>query len=334
MITAIACRWLDDGTVGRLEAEKRDDARTRQAIAREAFAGLPLVGHPSSYFVWLPLAEDARADRIAASLARRGISVSTAEPFATSAHIRRRFGWLWARPTSTVCARRWARSGRSSRPTPTSRRPHPPRPTEGYLVTQETPTGWSTSPPGPGPAGSAHRTATSRSRSTASWATCARSPSSAPTAPSTGSARPASTPRACSAPCSTRTRAATSPWPPAPATPSRSSSTCPTPTSCSPGSRARTRSARSSTSWSRRPRPTGKARDLLVRQARAVRGTATFEVACHPAFDYGRAGPRVEIVQGVGAVFTSPLGRVVLRTDRRPQGRGERGRRHVHPGRG
>ena len=87
IITAIACRWLDDGTVSRLEAQKRDDARTRQAIARQAFAGLPLVGHPSSYFAWLPLAEDARADRIAASLARQRISVSTAEPFATSAHI-------------------------------------------------------------------------------------------------------------------------------------------------------------------------------------------------------------------------------------------------------
>jgi len=85
--TAIACRWLDDGTVGRLEARKRDDARTRQSIARDAFAGLPLVGHPSSYFVWLPLPEGARADRIAASLARQRISVSTAEPFATSAHI-------------------------------------------------------------------------------------------------------------------------------------------------------------------------------------------------------------------------------------------------------
>ena len=62
-------------------------------------------------------------------------------------------------------------------------------------------------------------------------------------------------------------------------------------------------------------RPAGKARDLLVRQARAVKGTARFEVACHPAFDYGRLGHQVEIVEGVGAVFTSPLGRVVLRTN-------------------
>jgi DNA-binding transcriptional MocR family regulator len=84
--TAIACRWLEDGTAGRLEARKRDDARTRQSIARDVLAGLPQISHPSSYFVWLPLPEGARADRIAASLAREHISVSTAEPFATSAH--------------------------------------------------------------------------------------------------------------------------------------------------------------------------------------------------------------------------------------------------------
>jgi GH15 family glucan-1,4-alpha-glucosidase len=59
---------------------------------------------------------------------------------------------------------------------------------------------------------------------------------------------------------------------------------------------------------------TRKARDLLVRQARAVRGRATFELACHPAFDYGRAAHTVEVVAGVGAVFESPAGHCVLRT--------------------
>jgi DNA-binding transcriptional MocR family regulator len=83
LTTAIACRWLEDGTVSRLEARKRDDARTRQALARDALAGLTQIGHPSSYFVWLPLPEDARADRVAASLARQHVSVSTAEPYAT-----------------------------------------------------------------------------------------------------------------------------------------------------------------------------------------------------------------------------------------------------------
>src|SRR6202050_967000 len=60
---------------------------------------------------------------------------------------------------------------------------------------------------------------------------------------------------------------------------------------------------------------TRRARDLLVRQARAVRGRATFELACHPAFDYGRAPHTVRLVGGVGAVFESSMGRCVLRTE-------------------
>jgi GH15 family glucan-1,4-alpha-glucosidase len=67
-------------------------------------------------------------------------------------------------------------------------------------------------------------------------------------------------------------------------------------------------------------RHSGRARDILVRQARAVRGRATFELACHPAFDYGRARHTVDIREGIGAVFTagapgSPgTARAVLRT--------------------
>jgi DNA-binding transcriptional MocR family regulator len=87
VMTAIACRWLDDGTVDRLEAHKRIDARARQSIAHDVLAGLPVVGHPTSYFLWLPLPEDVRADRIASALIAERVSVSTAEPFATSAHV-------------------------------------------------------------------------------------------------------------------------------------------------------------------------------------------------------------------------------------------------------
>ena len=87
MLTAIACAWIDDGTVARLEAQKRADAEARQALADQVLAGLPVVRHPSSYFLWLPLAEEVRADQIAMELLREQVSVSTAEPFATSAHI-------------------------------------------------------------------------------------------------------------------------------------------------------------------------------------------------------------------------------------------------------
>ena len=85
--TAIACGWLEDGTVGRLEAEKRKDAAARQAIVGEVLDGLRCVRHPSSYFAWLPLPEETRADLVAAALMREGVSVSTAEPFATSKHV-------------------------------------------------------------------------------------------------------------------------------------------------------------------------------------------------------------------------------------------------------
>ncbi|MFD8642772.1 PLP-dependent aminotransferase family protein [Streptomyces zaomyceticus] len=86
LTTAVACRWLDDGTVDQLEVRKRRDAEARQALARQELAGLSLVSHPSSYFTWLPLPDDARADRLTATLARRHISVSTAEPYNTSTH--------------------------------------------------------------------------------------------------------------------------------------------------------------------------------------------------------------------------------------------------------
>ncbi|MEB0226075.1 PLP-dependent aminotransferase family protein [Pseudomonas sp. 10S4] len=87
VMTAIATAWLDDGTVTLLEAQKRADAQTRQALADEVLSGLRYVRHPSSYFVWLPLSEEARADQIAMALLHEQVSVSTAEPFATSVHV-------------------------------------------------------------------------------------------------------------------------------------------------------------------------------------------------------------------------------------------------------
>lgn len=87
LMTAIACGWIEDGTAARLEAQKREDARQRQAIAAEVLAGLPMVCHPGSYFIWLPLGPDCRADRVAATLNEQGIAVSTAEPFATTVHV-------------------------------------------------------------------------------------------------------------------------------------------------------------------------------------------------------------------------------------------------------
>lgn len=87
IMSAIAVGWLEDGTVAQLEAQKREDARARQALAAQVLKGLAYTAHPSSYFLWLPLAEDARADQVAMQLQRQGVSVSTAEPFAVSTHV-------------------------------------------------------------------------------------------------------------------------------------------------------------------------------------------------------------------------------------------------------
>ena len=87
VLTAIASTWLDDGTVMQLEEEKRKDAQARQALAAQVLEGLRYISHPSSYFLWLPLPEDARADQIAMELMREQVAVSIAEPFAISAHV-------------------------------------------------------------------------------------------------------------------------------------------------------------------------------------------------------------------------------------------------------
>ena len=76
--------------MARWRALKRRNARMRDSGSRWSaryFGGFPVVSHPDSYFVWLPLGEESRADRLANALMERRISVSTAEPFCVSATI-------------------------------------------------------------------------------------------------------------------------------------------------------------------------------------------------------------------------------------------------------
>lgn len=87
VMSAIAVAWIEDGTVARLEAQKREDAQARQVLAAQVLSGVDYISHPSSYFLWLPLAEDVRADQVAMTLQRDHVWVSTAEPFAVSTHV-------------------------------------------------------------------------------------------------------------------------------------------------------------------------------------------------------------------------------------------------------
>lgn len=84
VMTAMVCHWIQDGTVARFETLKRRDARQRQQVLKRVMEDLPCITHPDSYFAWLPLADEARADRVVKALMDHNISVSTAEPFSTS----------------------------------------------------------------------------------------------------------------------------------------------------------------------------------------------------------------------------------------------------------
>lgn len=84
VMTKLVCNWIQDGTVARLEELKRRDAGKRQTILRDSLGDIPCISHPASYFTWIPLPEEARADRIVKELMNINISVSTAEPFSAS----------------------------------------------------------------------------------------------------------------------------------------------------------------------------------------------------------------------------------------------------------
>ena len=87
LMTAITCMWIEDNTIIQLESDKRKDAAKRQLLAREIFKEFEYISHPLSYFIWLPLPEEVRSDQVVMQLLEANISVSTAEPFATTDHV-------------------------------------------------------------------------------------------------------------------------------------------------------------------------------------------------------------------------------------------------------
>lgn len=84
LTVALACQWIDSGIVDTLEDRKRKDARHRQMLERRILRGGSIIAHPTSYYLWLEMPDDLRADRVAADLERDGVLVTTAEPFSTT----------------------------------------------------------------------------------------------------------------------------------------------------------------------------------------------------------------------------------------------------------
>jgi DNA-binding transcriptional MocR family regulator len=82
----LAAHWLDDGTVERLEGEKRRAARAKQKLAAKCLTGLELHAHPDSFFVWVKLPQTVRAEPVTVRLAERGIDVAPSSAFAVGSH--------------------------------------------------------------------------------------------------------------------------------------------------------------------------------------------------------------------------------------------------------
>lgn len=82
----LAAHWLNDGTVERLEGEKRRAARAKQKLAAKCLTGLELHAHPDSFFVWIKLPEMVRAEPVTVRLAEQGIDVAPSSAFAVGPH--------------------------------------------------------------------------------------------------------------------------------------------------------------------------------------------------------------------------------------------------------
>lgn len=81
LTAAIASHWIRGGTADALVEARRQEARARQAIARERLAGADFDAQPEAYYLWLRLPEPWRAESFAAEARARGVRVTPAEAF-------------------------------------------------------------------------------------------------------------------------------------------------------------------------------------------------------------------------------------------------------------
>jgi DNA-binding transcriptional MocR family regulator len=82
LTAAVASAWIRDGTADALLRSRREEARARQAIARERLAGADVETKPEAYYLWLRLPEPWRRDAFAAEARSRGVVVTPADVFA------------------------------------------------------------------------------------------------------------------------------------------------------------------------------------------------------------------------------------------------------------
>ncbi|WP_328770236.1 aminotransferase-like domain-containing protein [Streptomyces sp. NBC_00286] len=77
-----AVRWIGDGTVERLVAAKRADARARQRVVGEWLGEFAVRADPYAYYTWWELPPPWRADTFTAAAAAHGVALTPGRAFA------------------------------------------------------------------------------------------------------------------------------------------------------------------------------------------------------------------------------------------------------------
>lgn len=84
IVAVMAARWIEDGTLSRVEGDLVEQARRRQLVAAEVFRGMNTVTGPTSMCLWMPLPDGLRMDQVAAALAEQYVAVSKASAYAAT----------------------------------------------------------------------------------------------------------------------------------------------------------------------------------------------------------------------------------------------------------
>lgn len=81
LTSEIATRWIDNGTAQRLLEVQRDEARARQAIARNILDDHIASSHPLSLCAWMKVPPRWTEDGLVRALANQNVAVVSSEPF-------------------------------------------------------------------------------------------------------------------------------------------------------------------------------------------------------------------------------------------------------------
>lgn len=86
LMSALASRWISDGTLSEITRSIRDENAARQELAASILKGLDYTADPHGHHLWLRLPQHWRAADFAEHADRAGVSIVPASAFATVAH--------------------------------------------------------------------------------------------------------------------------------------------------------------------------------------------------------------------------------------------------------